>query len=393
MTLDAVQGERSGAAGPPGEALPPARLRPKVHSLAIELTAFCNQKCGYCYNDWRGDPARVPSLEGGELRSLVERAITDLELDHVTLTGGEPFARADIFELLELLERHGLRAIIISNGGLVTPALAARLARYRPLFVQVTLNGPDAGLHEEHVGKGHFEPTVAGIRALRGAGVSVTGCIVVTRKNAHRVGETIELFASLGVVDVALSRYSPAGYAAEQVAELLPSRSELLAALRQAEPFGARGEARLQVTMPVPPCVVDTVDFPSIVFSSCPIGTEMQELALGPRGELRNCTLHTEVLGDLRQVSAAALVSVPGRTAYRDTTPAFCAPCPMRSRCIGGCGAAAYAVTGDARGLDPFVGQHVDEGLAARLGAARAGGAKLVPLARLSRGVDGGAEA
>ena len=24
--------------------------RPKRYALAIELTAFCNQKCGYCYN-------------------------------------------------------------------------------------------------------------------------------------------------------------------------------------------------------------------------------------------------------------------------------------------------------------------------------------------------------
>ena len=27
----------------------------RVHSLAIELTAFCNQRCDYCYNAWRED--------------------------------------------------------------------------------------------------------------------------------------------------------------------------------------------------------------------------------------------------------------------------------------------------------------------------------------------------
>ena len=115
-----------------------------------------------------------------------------------------------------MVSKHGLRAIIISNGGLVTEPIAARLAPHRPHFVQITLNGPEAALHEEHVGRGHWEPTLRGIATLIGHGVTVGGCIVVTRKNAARVGETLALFRELGVRSVALSRYSPAGYAASR---------------------------------------------------------------------------------------------------------------------------------------------------------------------------------
>lgn len=357
--------------------------RPKRYALAIELTAFCNQKCGYCYNDFREDPGTVGSLPREELLGLVERALTEVDFEHVTLTGGEPFARPEVFDILEIVKRHGRSAIIISNGGLVTAAHAERLASLPVHFVQITLNGPTADLHEEHVGPGHFEPTLAGIRALRERGVGVAGSIVVTRKNARAVAETLAVFRDLGVTEVALSRYSPAGYAAGQVAELLPSRTDLLAALRQAEPFGAAG-MRLQVTLPVPPCVVDTADFPHITFSSCPIGTEAQELALGPRGELRNCTLHTEVLGDARARSFADLVTSDPVAHYRDVTPEFCAPCPLKASCIGGCGAAAVAIFGR-REVDPFVAQHVDDAFAAQLKAARAGGDGFVPASKLVR--------
>lgn len=364
--------------------------RPKRNSLAIELTGYCNQKCGYCYNDWRGDKKDAQALSTEALLSSIDRAATEVEWDHVTLTGGEPFARADFFTVLERLQRHGLRALIISNGGLITPAHAERLAPFDPLFVQITLNGADAELHEAHVGKGHFAPTLAGITALVKAGVKVTGCIVVTRKNARHVAEILSLFESLSVRDIALSRYSPAGYASEQVAELLPSRTELLAALELAEPFARDRRMTVQVTMPVPPCVVDTALFPHIRFSSCPIGTEAQEFALGTDGQLRNCTLHTEVVGNVRDASKASFaeaVTSSQVARYRDVTPAFCEPCPMRATCMGGCGAAAVSVFGS-RGLDPFVAQHVDGDFEGALRRARRSETAFVPASRLARRKD-----
>jgi len=45
---------------------------------------------------------------------------------------------------------------IISNGGMVSEGIAKRLREQRVRYVQVTLNGPDAELHERHVGNGHL---------------------------------------------------------------------------------------------------------------------------------------------------------------------------------------------------------------------------------------------
>ena len=340
--------------------------RPHRHSLAIELTSRCNQRCGYCYNAWREDNGKgVGALPSEELLALVDRALTEVAFDEVTLTGGEPLARADLFRVLDLCQRHGVTIQMISNGGLVTEAIAERLSGYPISFIQITLNGTTAAMHDEHVGGEHHAGTIAGIQALVRRGVRVVGSIVVTRKNAALVGEILDQFRELGVTTVALSRYSPAGYAANQVGALLPSRSDVLRALEAAQ---ARTPAMdVQVTMPVPPCVVDHAEYPGVRFGSCPIGTEAQEFALGPRGELRSCTLHSDVIGDARTTSLAELVEAPAVRAYRDVTPAFCAPCPHRSTCIGGCGAAAATVLGDARGLDPFVAQHVDDEFAARL--------------------------
>lgn len=348
--------------------------RPRIYSLAIELTSHCNQRCTYCYNAWREDNGRnVGALSTKELLPLLDRVLGEVELDHVTLTGGEPFARADFFEVMDACVARGVKIQIISNGGLVTDAFAQRLAKYPILCVQVTLNAPNAALHDEHVGGTHFEATLKGMAAMRRHGVPVAGCIVVTRKNARLVGEILDIFREHDVDLVALSRFSPAGYAARHAAELLPSRSDVVAALELAEPYGAEHGMNLQVTMPVPACVVEHADYPHIKFGACPIGTEAQEFALGPRGELRSCTLHDESLGNAKETSVAELIATKPVTGYRDVTPEFCAPCPHKSSCVGGCGAAAASMLGDMRGLDPFVAQHVDDAFATRLKREREG--------------------
>jgi radical SAM protein with 4Fe4S-binding SPASM domain len=353
--------------------------RPKVYAIAIEVTAHCQQKCDYCYNAWREDNGA--GFEAGNAKKLlarVDKVLSALEVDHVTVTGGEPFARRDVFELFDLVRSRGVGIQIISNGGLVDDETAARLAPYGVHYVQVTLDGPNAALHDEHVGgDGHFEKAIAGIRALVRHGVRVVGCIVVTRKNAAHVADTLELFRSLGVSDIALSRFSPAGYAARHAATLLPSRDDLLVAFRQAIPFMTEHGMRITCTMPVPPCAVEVEELEPLVFGTCAIGTSMQELALGPDGRLRNCTLHKSALGgDVLDddVDPAAIVTSAAVREYKRTVPAFCEGCLHQHTCGGGCGAAAEWVLGSRAMPDPFVFQHVDDEFADRLARERDSG-------------------
>lgn len=296
------------------------------------------------------------------------------EIGHFTLTGGEPFASPAVFELLELIRTRSIDVHIISNGALIDDRIAARLAPFRPRYVQCTLNGPDAALHEAHTGPGQFERVLAGIRALQSCGVRVGGCIVITRRNAARVGETLALWQSLGIRQVALSRFSPAGYASRFASELLPAVQDVHVALEQALPFATERGMSLHSTMPLPPCAVETERFKGIKFGSCAIGSPMQEFALGPGGELRHCTLHRNPIGgvgDIQsdEVNLEALVTSEPVLRYKDSVPEFCQECAHARSCAGGCGAASEWAFDDARRTpDPFLWQHMDDGYAARLG-------------------------
>ena len=360
-------------------------LKPKVHSVAIELTAYCNQKCTYCYNPWREDNGgSLDKTTGEQLLARCDKLIDAFEIDHVTITGGEPFSRAEIWPLLDRFSEAGIGVQIISNGGLITERIAERLAPHRVRYVQITLNGPDAELHEEHVGEGHFDKTIRGIEALRAAGVPVVGCVVVTRKNAPVLDAILTRFSELGVRQIALSRFSPAGYAVEHASALLPSRGDLMEAFGQALPWARDRGMHISCTMPVPPCMLETADYAPMQFGHCPIGTSMQEFALGPDGKLKNCTLHDTAIGGVKdilddEVELPALLEAPEITGYRAKLPAFCEGCLHAPTCGGGCGAAAQWMLGlrdDKRLPDPVLWQHVDDDFERRLERERQAGGR-----------------
>jgi radical SAM protein with 4Fe4S-binding SPASM domain len=282
--------------------------------------------------------------------------------------------------VLALLRERSVPAQLISNGGLVTDRVADRLASHGVRAVQITLNGPNPELHAEHTGDvRHFEAALGGVRTLAERGIHLVGCTVLTHLNAFSIGATVALWQSLGVRDLSLSRFSPAGRALEHAPRLLPTRDDVVEAFAQARPYAAEQGMRISCTMPIPPCILEPAEVAPIGFGSCAIGTPLQELALGPDGALRNCTLHREPIGGVADVldpavDLAALPQADEVTGYRKRYPEFCQGCLHAQSCGGGCGAAADWMLGSGprRMPDPFLWQHIDDELGRRLGRAPA---------------------
>ena len=92
------------------------------------------------------------------------RAIYEIGLSSsFTVTGGEPFLRQDIFEVLEELRRTGFNTYILSNGTHISWELALRLAATGVKGVQISIEGPEA-VHDSIRGAGSFSSSLKGIR-------------------------------------------------------------------------------------------------------------------------------------------------------------------------------------------------------------------------------------
>jgi len=93
-----------------------------IHELHLEVTGQCNLNCVYCYNYGCRAQKDMP-LE--KIKKLIRECKT-YGTKKFTFTGGEPFTRADLFEIIREVGEGGYVAIL-SNGKLIDEEMVAKI--------------------------------------------------------------------------------------------------------------------------------------------------------------------------------------------------------------------------------------------------------------------------
>jgi sulfatase maturation enzyme AslB (radical SAM superfamily) len=143
--------------------------RPLLGQLDIELTERCNNACIHCCINLPEDDVAARSREMGKdfIKDILTQA-ADLGCLTVRFTGGEPLLREDLAELYVFTRRLGMQVILFTNGRLITPELAALLARM-PLgrVVEVSVYGMRPESYDRAAGKkGAFSEFRRGVALL-----------------------------------------------------------------------------------------------------------------------------------------------------------------------------------------------------------------------------------
>ena len=257
-------------------------LKPGESKVIWEITNACNFGCSYCIFSSKSCPldGELSTAEALGLCNQMAKA----GVGRVKVTGGEPFLRADCFEILEALERSGIAFDVSTNASLATPEMAARLAGFRMMeFLHASLDGPDKGSNESVRGGGTFEPAVGGISLLAGHGVRVRVGAVVHEFNQDRLGELAGLAADLGARSLAFSMMEPAGRMKGKPRKMATRSKEDLAA--EIDELAKAMEGRIALSRnfgPKPPGANGDLG------GGCPAGKRFA--FVDARGMLRACT-------------------------------------------------------------------------------------------------------
>ncbi len=177
-------------------------LEQRPFLIIWEVTQACDLACKHC----RAEAAPLPdpdTLNFEEGKKLL-RDVKEFGVPRpiIIFTGGDPFKRPDLFELLAYGKELGL-AMALSPSG--TPLLSKEnLRRVKEAGVKaisLSIDGPNAKIHDEFRGvPGAFELTECGWNAANELGLKVQINTTVTKHNLHLLPELFALVASRRVM-------------------------------------------------------------------------------------------------------------------------------------------------------------------------------------------------
>lgn len=168
-------------------------------AIQIPLTNLCNLRCLMC------------SIASDNEKELSKEVIVDIinqaaamGIPEVVLTGGEPFLRKDIFDILNYCRLKSMRWVITTNGTLINQEIALKLVSLGPGHLHFSLDGLEK-TNDFFRGAGSFKKTIEAIKTINtlrnknGFTLSVGVACTVMRQNLTDLFGLLEYADSLNV--------------------------------------------------------------------------------------------------------------------------------------------------------------------------------------------------
>ena len=173
------------------------------------LTRRCNLRCRHCYTV-SADVEFPGELSHDQAIGVVDD-VAGFGIPALILSGGEPLARRDFFEIAERA-RESLRFLALStNGTTIIGEVADRVAEIGFDYVGISLDGIGKTNDWFRGQAGAFDRALAGVRACKKRNIKVGLRFTLTQDNAAQLPELLALADAEGVDKFYLSHLVYAG--------------------------------------------------------------------------------------------------------------------------------------------------------------------------------------
>jgi len=154
-------------------------------------TRRCNLKCVHCYSNSQ-NIQYSDELNTDEGKRLISD-LASFGCPVILFSGGEPLTRKDLPELVQFAVDKGMRAVISTNGTLITKEKAAIFSKIGLSYVGVSIDGMKE-VHDRFRGvKGAFNASMNGIRICRDAGIKVGVRFTISKRNFSEIPSIFDL--------------------------------------------------------------------------------------------------------------------------------------------------------------------------------------------------------
>lgn len=158
---------------------------------SIILTYRCPMQCKMC-NIWKFPTCKGEEIKASDLKSLPK-------LKFINLTGGEPFIREDLEEIVEECYRHTDR-IVISTSGWFEDRVIALAKKFPKIGIRISIEGLSQKNDELRGRQGGFDKGLRTLLTLRKMGLKDIGFgCTVSNNNSKDMLALYKLSQSLGM--------------------------------------------------------------------------------------------------------------------------------------------------------------------------------------------------
>jgi cyclic pyranopterin phosphate synthase len=206
-----------------------------LHSLRVSVTDRCNLRCQYCMPEeeyvWL---PREDLLTFEEIHDLVD-IFSELGVEKVRLTGGEPLLRKDLPILVSMLaDNHRIKDLAMTTNGMLLTEQARALYRSGLHRVTISLDTLRPERFKRLTRRDSHAKVLDGIKAVQQVGFTglKLDTVVIRGTNEDELVELIE-YGKRVEAEVRFIEYMDVGGATQWSMDKVVSRAEMLASLEQ----------------------------------------------------------------------------------------------------------------------------------------------------------------
>jgi 12,18-didecarboxysiroheme deacetylase len=182
------------------------------------MTKRCNLKCVHCYAHAKGEDYKGKELSTEEGKRLIDD-LARFGSPVILFSGGEPLLREDLPELIDYAVKKGMRAVISTNGTLITKEKARIFAKLNLSYIGVSLDGIGQVNDSFRGVGGAFDRAVTGIRNAKEAGIKVGLRFTINKRNLEEIAKIFDLIEEEGIPRVCFYHLVYAGRGSKLIEE------------------------------------------------------------------------------------------------------------------------------------------------------------------------------
>ena len=141
----------------------------KFPYIRLSISDVCNFKCGYCLPDgYKIDKSDNRSFLNIEEIGRLAKALSELGVSKIRLTGGEPTVRKDFFEIVKIIKKNsGIKKTVMTTNGYRLDKIADNIKNSGLDGINISIDSLNANTFKKITGHDRLGEILKGIKNLQ----------------------------------------------------------------------------------------------------------------------------------------------------------------------------------------------------------------------------------